>query len=81
MVNLSSQHSHTGIVWGGGPVKGNKMGGFWGFSQLVKKGLTENGISQSKTSQKRSKLAQIEAGVKLHAIQASINRKLLFLGI
>ena len=80
MDNLSSQHSCAGIAWGGGPVKGNEMGGYWGFIQLVKKGFTENDISQSKTCQKCSKLAQIEAGVKLHPMKALINQNLPFLG-
>ena len=38
MDNLSIQNSHAGIVWGGGPVKGNKMGDYRGFSQSAKKG-------------------------------------------
>ena len=50
------------------------------FSQLVKIGLMENGISWSKKSQKGSKLAQIEAGVKLHSMGTFTIQNLLFLG-
>ena len=81
MDNLSRQNSHAGIVWGGGPVKGNKLGAIGLFSQSVKKGLMENGISWSKISRLCSKLAQIEAGFKLHPVKASRNQNLLFLGL
>ena len=38
MDNLSSQNSHAGIVWGGGPVKGNKLGAIGLLVNQWKKG-------------------------------------------
>ena len=63
-----------------GQWKVTKWGAIGVFSQSVKKGLTENGISWSKKSQKCSKLAQIEAGVKLHPMGTFTIQNLLFLG-
>ena len=64
-----------------GQWKVTKWGAFGFFSQSVKKGLTENGISWPKKSRKCSKLAQIEAGVKLHPMKSSINQNSLFWGL
>ena len=71
------------LAWYGvvGQWKVTKWGAIGGFSQSVTKGLTENDISRSKKCQKCSKLAQIEAGFKLHPIKAPTNQKSLFLGL